>query len=92
MGSDERWEYARRVVSNPTYHYIHRPHKDVELVWIENTIAEPYHQETDPRDGRELYYGWIGEIEKWVQVVVENDQLHTAYINRNLTDRFGRLS
>ena len=92
MDSDERREYARQVIANPTGHYIHRPHKDVELVWIEDIIAEPYHQETDPIDGREQYYGWVEEIEKWVQVVVENDQLHTAYINRNLTNRFGRFS
>ena len=46
MSSKERWEYARRVVSNPTYHYIEEPHRDVRLEWIERTIAEPNHQES----------------------------------------------
>lgn len=92
MEQISRREYARRVVSNPTYHYIEKPHRDVELEWIENIIAEPYHQETDPRDGRELYYGWVDEIKKWVKVVVENDQLHTAHRDWRLIRRFGRLS
>ena len=92
MDSSERREYARRVVSNPTDHYIEEPHRDVMPEWIENIVAEPYHQETDERDERELYYGWVDEIEKWVKVVVENDQLHTAHIDWRLNRRFGRLS
>ena len=35
MEQISRREYARRVVSNPTYHYIEKPHRDVELEWIE---------------------------------------------------------
>ena len=92
MGEDERREYARRVVSNPTWHRIEKPHRDVTPEWIENIIANPYHQETDPTDGRELYYGWVDEIQKWMKVVVEDDQLHTAHIDRRLISRFGRLS
>ena len=88
-GSDDRREYARRVMANPIRHYILAPHNDVKPEWIEDIISEPYYQETDPRDGRELYYGWIEEIGKWVKVVVEDDRLLTAYINRRLTRRFG---
>ncbi len=89
MDSIERREYARRVVSNPTRHYIIYPHPDVKPEWIERTIAEPYHQEND---GRELYYGWINEMKNWLRVVVENGQLVTAYLDWRLTRRFGRLS
>lgn len=89
MSSKERWEYARRVVSNPTYHYIEEPHRDVRLEWIERTIAEPNHQEYD---GRNVYYGWIDEMKHWLRVVVEDDQLHTAYFDGSLDKVFGRLS
>ena len=92
MDNAGRWRYARRVMSNPILHHIETPHNDVKPEWIETTIAQPYHQETDPMDGRELYYGWIDEIKKWVKVVVENDQLVTAYLDRRVTRRFGRLS
>lgn len=92
MDSAARREYARRVMSNPIRHFIVQPHHDVKPEWIEDIISEPYYQETDPRDGRELYYGWVDEIGKWVKVVVEDDRLLTAYINRRLTRRFGRPS
>ena len=89
MDSDERWEYARRVVSNPTGHYIDEPHLDVKPEWIERTIAEPHHR---GYDGSELYYRWIDEMKHWLRVVVEDDQLHTAYFDGRLDKVFGRLS
>ena len=92
MDNEARLAYARRVMSNSTRHYITHPHRDVRLEWIEDVIAAPYHQETDPIDGREVYCGWVDEVKKWVKVVVEDDQLHTAYIDWRLERRFGRLS
>ena len=89
MGDSERWEYARRVVSNPTSHYIDEPHLDVMPEWIERTIAEPHHR---GYDGSELYYRWIDEMNHWLRVVVENDQLHTAYFDGRLDKVFGGLS
>ena len=73
-------------------HRIRYAHPEVKTEWIEDIIAAPYHQETDPSDGRELYYGWIDEIAKWVKVVVEDDELLTAYIDWRIERRFGRLS
>ena len=92
MDNEARRAYARRVMANPTRHYIREPHDDVMPEWIENILTAPYHQETDPRDGRELYYGWVDEVKKWVKVVVDEDRLHTAYMHRRLVRRFGRLS
>lgn len=92
MNNDERRAYARRVMSNATRHYIDEPHHEVKPEWIEDILAAPYHQETDTKDGRELYYGWVDEIKRWVKVVVEDDCPHTAYIHRRLVRRFGRLS
>jgi hypothetical protein len=56
--------------------------------WIERTLIAPHHQETDT-DGRELYYGAVPEEGKWIRVVVENDQLHTAYFDKRLIKRWG---
>lgn len=92
MDSVERWEYARRVMSNPIPHHARGRHPDVKPEWIENILATPYHQEAALQPNRELYYGWVDEIEKWVKVVVEDDQLLTAYIDRRISRRFGRLS
>lgn len=91
MNNAERWAYARQVMSNASEHYSLIPHREIKPEWIEKIIAEPYHQETDPRDGRELYFGWINEVNHWVRVVVEDDQLVTAYIDGRLDKRFGRL-
>ena len=84
----DRLSYAQQVISNPTPHYNAENHPEIDPVWIERTIAEPYHQETD-LDGRELYFGAIPEMRTWIRVVVEDDQLHTAYLNRRLTRRWG---
>ena len=92
MSTDERRAYARQVVFNPIHYHVNRPHHEVRSEWIESIVAMPYFQETDPRDCRELYYGWIDEISRWIKVVVEDDRLLTAYIDRRLTSRFGRLS
>ena len=87
----QRQRYARRVISNPTDHYLtdaqHR-HAAVVPEWIERTIIEPYHQETD-RDGRELFFGAIPERGKWLRVVVDNHQLHTAYLDKRLLQWWG---
>ncbi len=79
-------------MSNPIEHYFNEPHTDVKPEWIENILTTPYHQETDPNDGRELFYGWVDEIKKWVKVVVEDNRLLTAYLDRRLDRRFGRPS
>ena len=86
-----RERYARRVMSDPTDHYLtdaQERHSDVSPEWIERTIIEPYHQETD-RDGRELYFGAVPERGKWLRVVVDNHQLHTAYLDKRLIQRWG---
>ena len=87
----QRQRYASQVVSNPTDHFLtdaRERHSDVNPEWIERTIIEPYHQEID-RDGRELYFGAIPERGKWLRVVVDNRQLHTAYFDKRLIRRWG---
>jgi hypothetical protein len=76
-------------MSNPTPHRLREPHPEVKDEWIERTIIEPYHHETDT-DGRELYFGAVPEARTWIRVVVENDRLHTAYLDRRLIRRWGR--
>ena len=86
-----RQRYARQVIANATDHYLtdaRERHSDVNPEWIERTIIEPYHQETDI-DGRELYFGAIPERGKWLRVVVDNHQLHTAYLDKRLIHRWG---
>ena len=88
MGSDERREYAQRVMSNPTEHYMDEPHLDVKPEWIEATIADPHHR---GYDGSQLYFRCIDEMKHWLRVVVENDQLHTAYFDGRSDKVVGRL-
>ena len=57
---------------------------------LSEPIADPYHQERDPNDGRMLYFGKVPEVGHWLRVVVENHQLHTAYLDRRLEDRWGK--
>ena len=82
-------EYARRVISNVTDHFsTAQRHPEVDIAWIERTLITPHYQETDA-DGRELYYGAVPEMGHWLRVVVENDQLLTAYLDRRLITRWG---
>ena len=88
---ERRRLYARQVISDPTDHYLNdarERHADVSPDWIERTIIEPYLQQTDS-DGRELYFGAIPERGKWLRVVVDNHQLHTAYLDKRLLQRWG---
>ena len=85
----KRRRYARRVIANPTPHYDPNRHSQVQTEWIERTITEPYHQRRDT-DGRMIYFGKVPEVNKWLRVVVENDQLLTAYFDRRLIRRWGK--
>jgi hypothetical protein len=67
------------VVANSLEHYRTEPHPDVKEEWIIGAIAEPDHTDND---GDDLYFSFISEIEKWIRVVVTNDRLLTAYIDR----------
>ena len=49
-------------------------------------IAEPDRQEWD---GDDIYYSWVSEIQKWIKVVVEDDRIATAHIDRRLLRLFG---
>ena len=87
----QRRIYARQVMSNPTGHFRYdQPidHPEVRYEWIEETIIEPYHQETDT-DGSELYYGSVPGYRKWLKVVVLNDQIHGGYFDRRITRMLG---
>ena len=87
----QRRLYARRVMSNPTDHFLedqHIDHPDVQLEWIEAAIIDPYYQESDS-EGNQLFYGSVPGRRRWLKVVVVNDQIHTAYFDRRLTLRLG---
>ena len=58
------------------------------MEWVERTIAEPEHQEG--HRGRSIYFGKVPEVGHWLKVVVENDQLHTAYIDRRFDKLWGK--
>ena len=88
---DQRRTYARRVMSNPTNHFLGDQtidHPEVRPEWIEATIIRPYHQETDI-DGNEQSSGAILGRSRWLNIVVIHDQVHTAYFDSWLTLKFG---
>ena len=84
-----RLRYAKRVMGNPTGHYLLGLHPDVKKEWIERTLTEPFYQETH-YDGREVYYGAVPEMQTWLRVVIDGNQLHTAYLDKRLIKRWGR--
>ena len=61
-------------------------HPDVSLEWVLKAIAEPDHREWD---GDDIYYSWVPELQKWLKVVVENNRIATAHIDRRLLRLFG---
>ena len=77
-------------MANPTGHDWKTEHPDVEDEWVFRTLVEPYFYIRDPEDGRDIYFGPLPEVENWIRVVVENDQLHTAYRDSRLRKRWGR--
>jgi hypothetical protein len=76
-------------MANPTPHDWKRRHPDVQDDWIERTLISPDYQEEDV-DGRALYFGKVPEKGNWLKVVVENHQLHTAYLDRRLIKKWGK--
>lgn len=67
------------VVTNAMEHYYTGKHPDVREEWIVRAIAEPNHIDND---GDDLYFSYVPEVVKWIRVVVANDRLLTAYIDR----------
>ena len=77
--SQDKWHYARMAVSNAMEHYQAEPYSDVNEEWIIRAIAEPHHT---GNDGSDLYFSFVPDIGKWIRVVVSDDRLLTAYIDR----------
>ena len=75
-----RWQYAREVLAN-SGSYWQEKHPDVNPEWVVRAIAEPNRQESD---GDDIYYSWVPERQRWLKVVVENDRIATAHIDRRL--------
>ena len=89
----KRRRYARRVIANPTRHYDpYSAFPGTNRMDRENNNSEPYHQGRDNDDdvSRMIYFGKVPEVNKWLRVVVENDQLLTAYFDRRLIRRWGK--
>ncbi len=80
-----RWRYARQVLDNSSSTWQEK-HPDVRVSWVEKAIAEPDRQEWD---GDDIYYSWVPEYQRWLKVVVENDRIATAHIDRRLLRLFG---
>ena len=76
----ERWQYARQVIANSGSSWNDK-HPEVLPEWVVRAIAEPHRQEFD---GDDIYYSWVPERQRWLKVVVENDRIATAHIDRRL--------
>ena len=80
-----RWQYARLVLAN-SGNVWQEKHPDVDPEWVARAIAEPNRQEFD---GDDIYYSWVPERQKWLKVVVEDNRIATAFIDRRLLRLFG---
>ena len=81
----ERWRYARQVLTSSGSSWQDK-HPDVSPEWVIKAIAEPDRQEWD---GDDIYYSWVPERHRWLKVVVEDDRVATAHIDRRLLRLFG---
>jgi hypothetical protein len=52
--------------------------------WIERALSNPYHKELQP-NGRWSYFVFIEEQKKFLRVVIEDDFVHNAYLDRTFT-------
>ena len=81
----EKLQYASQVLANSGLTWRDK-HPDVHPDWILRAIAEPDRQEWD---GDDIYYSWVPERRRWLKVVVENDRIATAFMDRRLLRLFG---
>lgn len=81
----DRWYYARQVVQQSGRVWREK-HPDVDPDWVVRAISEPDRREWD---GDDIYYSWIPERRRWLKVVVEDDRIATAFLDRRLLRLFG---
>ena len=81
----DRWNYARQVLANSGSMWQEK-HPDVDAEWVVRAIAQPDRQEWD---GDALYYSWIADRGRWLKVVVEENRIATAFLDRRLLRLFG---
>ena len=82
--------YARKVINNPTRYYTETAkakHPEVRPEWIERLTAP--REVVRQADGRIRYDGPVPEMKNWLRVVVENDQLVTAFLIHSLRKKWG---
>ena len=58
-------------------------------MWVERAIVEPEHEIADR--GRVVYFSRVPETGRWLRVVLEDDRLLTAYLDRRIPRRLGML-
>ena len=58
-------------------------------MWVERAILEPDHEMIDR--GRVVYFSRIPEAGRWLRVVLENDRVLTAYLDRRIPRRLRTL-
>ena len=77
---------------HPYWQVANGRHPEPTTEWIERTLMGPYTAEEDETEiGRVVYYGYVPEVEKWLVVVVaQDDRLFNAYFNRNLLRLWGK--
>ena len=81
----DRWYYARQVLQQSGRGWQEK-HPDVDSDWVVRAIAVPNRREWD---GDDIYYSWVPEHQRWLKVVVEEDRIATAFLDRRLTRLFG---
>ena len=85
--------YARRVMRDPHPYWqtSRENHPEPSDEFIEQTLTDPFTAHSDTQHvGRTVYYRYIPDARKWLQVVVQDDHLFNAYFNQRLLRRWGR--
>ena len=83
-----RIQYAREAIANPLKDW-QTEHPEVAVMWVERAIVEPEHEIADR--GRVVYFSRVPETGRWLRVVLEDDRLLTAYLDRRIPRRLGML-
>jgi len=71
--------------TNYFLHTRHRPdRKDIKKEWIEQVVRFPEHEHIQT-DGRKRKWGYIKEVDKYLRVVVleDNETIHNAFFDRD---------
>lgn len=71
------------------YRVAARKHPEIKEEWVDDVLNHPLSVEMQP-DGRIRYYGYVGEVDKWIRVIVEDGKLFNRFFDHRKLREWGR--